>query len=390
MVTPLPFNASIAASRVGPSSSAPTTTRKSLEDFANSLTLLWMRLLSVIAIVAGVFSFSAAPAVAEISPAPQAGAEAAFLYDLEGSYVLWSHAPEKLLPPASLAKLVTALVVADHGDLGSQAIITPEARNAEGTRLYAEQGWSFSLEDLLWSLLLNSANDASVAAAQATSPDGTIESFTRLMDAKAKEVGATSSTFGDPTGLDHPGTRSTAKDMALIAAAVIEHPLLSEIVATRTHDIPWGDGSTKTLINQNKLLGQLDGAIGVKTGFTDDAGRTMIAAARRGGTTLISVMLDVSEPTASSGEVLEWGFANLAGLRAASPERVERLAPEPSHGLEVVVVQDGTPAGAWGLPPMLGPLAALAVAFLFYRFVKGSAQRRTPGRRPRLRGSARA
>jgi D-alanyl-D-alanine carboxypeptidase len=227
------------------------------------------------------------------------------------------------------------------------------------------------MDELVWGMLLNSANDAAVAAAQATSPDGTMAAFNTLMNDKARSLGATSSTFGNPTGLDSEETRSTARDMAMITAAVLQDPFLSKIISTRTHDISWGDGTKKTLVNQNKLLGQLDGAIGVKMGYTDDAGRTMIAAARRGDTTLISVLLNVPEPTASSAKLLDWGFANLASLRSSSNERIDpsNLA-QPSHGLEVVVIDGETSATTSGLPPLLAPLAAMIAAFVIYRLVR--------------------
>ncbi|HEY8200512.1 MAG TPA: serine hydrolase, partial [Actinomycetota bacterium] len=206
-----------------------------------------------------------APAV---PPPPHLGMAAGILVDTASGKVLWSHDADVARPPASLTKILTALVVLDRANLDDNVTVTPEARGVDGARIYVEAGWVMPVRDLLWGLLLESGNDAAVALAQKVSPDGTVWGFAKLMNERARELGAVHSTFVNPHGLDAPGHVATPRDLAIIATAAMRNPTFAEMVSTIRHSIAWGDGSTRELTNHNKLLERYPGTIGVKTGFT--------------------------------------------------------------------------------------------------------------------------
>ena len=272
-------------------------------------------------------SAPAAPS-AEVPPPPRVNMSAGILVDLGSGKVLWSRDPDVPRPPASLTKILTALVVLEHADLHDPVTVTLDAREVAGARIYAETGWVMQVQDLLWGLLLESGNDAAVALAEKVSPDGTIAGFAKLMNDKARQLGAVHSTFVNPHGLDAPGHLTTARDLAIITSAAMRNPTFAEMVSTVRQGIPWGDGSTRHLTNHNKLLTRYPGTIGVKTGFTNGAGPSLISAVQRGGNTLLAVVLDAPGQThyAESVALYDWGFANLPALLA----HPESTLPAPS------------------------------------------------------------
>lgn len=279
---------------------------------------------------------------AQTSPEPPAvGMASGILLDLESGKILWARDHESPRAPASLTKMVTALVVLEKLKLSDRVVITHEARYADGARIYAEEGWTFSAEDLLWGLLLESGNDAAIALAQKASPDATLEGFLKLMNDRAHKLGATASTFRNPHGLDEPGHVTTARDLALIAGAAMRNKVFATMVGTQVHKTPWGDGAQRTFTNGNKLLANYPGAVGIKTGFTNEAGKALASAVRRDGTTLVAVVLGSPDHYQDSTLLYDWAFANLPGL-LGHPLGILQIEPEkakqadPAAGLEVV------------------------------------------------------
>jgi serine-type D-Ala-D-Ala carboxypeptidase (penicillin-binding protein 5/6) len=295
------------------------------------------------------------------------------LVDMDTGTVLWSRDERAVRAPASLTKIITALVAIEHLNPDDQVTITPEARNAPGSRIYAEQGWTFKARDLLWGLLLQSGNDAAIALAQKASPDGTVAGFMKLENDKLKRIGATDTAFKNPHGYDQPGHVTSARDLALMTMAAMRNPLFKEIVSSRTHAIPWGDGTQHLLINHNKLLSRYPGTIGVKTGYTGDAGNCLASAVSRDGHTLIAIVLGSPSHYVESMALYNWGFANLAALRAASTEVIQPKAVADSVALNTRTLQNAPSAageriggslvssGPAGPPPLL-PFLALTVA----------------------------
>lgn len=299
------------------------------------------------------------------------------LVELESGKILWSRDDEAVRAPASLTKILTALVVLENTNLKDTVTITPDARAAPGSRTYAEAGWTFTVRDMLWGMLLQSGNDAAISLAYVASPDGTMEGFTKLMNETARRIGATKTTFANPHGYDQPGHVSTARDLALITMMAMEQPLFAEMVATKAHSVPWGDGGQHVFFNHNKLLHRYPGAIGVKTGFTNGAGHSLVSAVKRDGRTLLAVAMASPDHYAESIALYDWGFANLAALsqnpqgliRRSQLQKTDRpLNQTQTNGLEVIQLRPETLAGEnldltdpWSAP-LVAPILALAAA----------------------------
>lgn len=267
-------------------------------------------------------------------PPPFASASGILLDGRTGK-VLWGKDEGRVRAPASLTKILTALVVLENADLASRVTITPEARAAAGSRTYAESGWSFSVEDLLYGLLLPSGNDAAIALAQKVSPDGTQEGFMRMVNRRAAEMGAASTRFMNPHGLDEPGHTTTARDMGLITLTALRNPTFASMVKARSHRVRWGDGTARSFRNHNKLLSRYPGTVGVKTGYTGSARHTLASAVHRNGTTLVAVTMGSFRQYDDSVVLFDWGFANLAALRASARDEIwppRPAAPNPGAG----------------------------------------------------------
>jgi serine-type D-Ala-D-Ala carboxypeptidase (penicillin-binding protein 5/6) len=265
-------------------------------------------------------------------PPPGTTMQAGVLLDMESGNVLWAHDEKAMRAPASLTKILTALVAIENSDLNKQGVISHAARNVAGGRMFAEEGWTMTVGDMLWGLLLQSGNDAAISLAETVSPDGTVAGFMKMANDRAHELGATDSNFMNPHGLDEPGHQTTAKDLALLTSAALRNPTFVEMVGSKTHVVPWGDGQRHLFINHNKLLWRYPGTIGVKTGFTSDAGNCLISAVQRDGRTLIAVVMGTGNHYAESSALYDWGFANLPALKAHSAYSIRPdLTPQNSE-----------------------------------------------------------
>jgi D-alanyl-D-alanine carboxypeptidase len=212
-------------------------------------------------------------------------------------------------PPASLVKLMTSLVAAKHADLDT-VITSPLdgfmlSLESDGTAMGVELGERLSLRDLLYGMLLRSGNDAALIIAEYIG--GSEEGFVEMMNDEAAAMGLRDTNFTNPHGLDHPRLFVSAHDIALIAHEVLKHPELAEIVATATYTPDWDKGP---LENINLFLTSYDGAIGVKTGFTDTAQQTIVAAATRDGRTLLVSILHSIADYDDARALLDWAFAS--------------------------------------------------------------------------------
>ncbi|HHY70379.1 MAG TPA: D-alanyl-D-alanine carboxypeptidase, partial [Thermoanaerobacterales bacterium] len=215
------------------------------------------------------------------------------------------------LEPASITKIMTAVLALEKGQLSDIVITSNAPLSAEGTRIYLEEGEQLTLEQMLYGMMLNSGNDAAIAIAEHIS--GSVETFVQMMNEKAREIGAKNTTFVNPNGLSEEGHLTTAYDLALISRyALLNFPKFKEIASTKTIEIPWqGQEWDRQLINLNKLLWNYEGADGIKTGYTSTAGSTLAASATREGWQLISVILKSdSNVSADSMALLDYGFAN--------------------------------------------------------------------------------
>ncbi len=233
-------------------------------------------------------------------------AHSAILTDANGNVLFEKNAHERM-GPASTTKLLTALVVAETCDPSAEVTIPREAVGIEGSSVYLCEGEVLTVEQLLYALLLASANDAATALALFCS--GSIEVFCELMNAKTTALGLTDSHFVNPHGLYDDAHYTTAHDLAVIAAVALKCPLIRRIVSTYKMTIPLcGTEGTRVLVNHNKMLRLYDGAIGVKTGFTKKTGRTLISAAERDGLLLIAVTLSAPDDWNDHQKLLDYGF----------------------------------------------------------------------------------
>lgn len=234
-------------------------------------------------------------------------AVSAVLMAAEGRRVLFSHNGASPLPMASTTKIMTALVAIEQGNLSAETVITEESVGVEGSSLYLTVGERFTREELLYGLLLESGNDAACALAIAVS--GSVEAFVDLMNAKASEMGLTSTRFANPHGLSAEGHYTTAAELAAITACALEDKLFRQIVSTVSHKLEGQGHLPRYLVNHNKLLRSYSGLIGVKTGYTMAAGRCLVTAATRGDMTLIAVTLNDRNDWADHTAMLDYGFS---------------------------------------------------------------------------------
>lgn len=288
--------------------------------------------------------------------------QAGVLLDMESGNVLWARDEKVIRAPASLTKILTALVAIENSDLNKQGVISNAARNVAGGRMFAEEGWTMTVGDMLWGLLLQSGNDAAISLAETVSPDGTVATFMEMANNRARELGATDSNFMNPHGLDEPGHQTTAKDLALLTSAALRNPTFTQMVGSKTHVVPWGDGQNHLFINHNKLLWRYPGTIGVKTGFTNDAGNCLISAVQRDGHTLIAVVMGTGNHYAESSAMYDWGFAHLASLKAHSAYSI-RPDTTPQNAQMQIDSSSSEPGLSGGVDPKV-LVPALAIVCL--------------------------
>ena len=212
-------------------------------------------------------------------------------------------------PMASTTKIMTAITAIENADnLDEKFEVSKKSIGISGTSLYLREGERLSLKDLLYGLMLVSGNDASVAIGERVS--GSVEFFVDLMNEMAKKIGATNTHFENTHGLDEKGHYTTAYDLALISSYAMQNPTFKEIVGTKNIKITTEQGKDRYLQNKNKLLRNYDGAVGVKTGFTDDAGRCFVGSAERNGMTLVCSVLSCGPMFEECASLLDEGFAN--------------------------------------------------------------------------------
>ena len=247
-------------------------------------------------------------------------AASAILVDADSGRVLYEQNADAKMLIASTTKILTALVAIREGDLNQVVTVKREATLTEGSSMYLKEGEQLTLETLLYGLLLCSGNDAAVAIADAVG--GSQAGFVKLMNETARELGMEHSSFANPNGLDDEDHYSTARDMAKLACAAVNNETLMRIASTRTVTI-----GGRTMTNHNKLLSYMDGCIGLKTGYTKAAGRTLVSCAERNGQRLVAVTLQDGNDWADHQALYEYGFATYPAKRAAVLGQAVSRAP---------------------------------------------------------------
>ena len=212
---------------------------------------------------------------------------------------------------ASTTKIMTALVVCEQCNVLDRVRIPKDAVGIEGSSMYLREGEILTVQELLYGMMLHSGNDAAVALAIYCG--GTVDGFAELMNDKARSLGLVNSHFVNPNGLDAPDHYASAKDLARLSAYAMENPIFRKTVSTKTVTV--GD---RYLRNHNKLLWQIEGADGVKTGYTRAAGRILVSSATRMGRRLVAVTIRDPNDWQDHCAMMEKGFSNYAVERILS------------------------------------------------------------------------
>lgn len=229
-------------------------------------------------------------------------AECAILADATTGKILYEKQADKQSLIASTTKIMTALVVCEQCNVLDRMRIPREAVGIEGSSMYLQEGEILTVQELLYGLMLRSGNDAAVALAIYCG--GTVGGFAELMNDKASGLGLKNTHFVNPNGLDAPDHYSTARDLAILAAYAMENPIFARTVSAKTVTV-----GSRSLKNHNKLLWQVEGADGVKTGYTKSAGRILVSSATRQGRRLVAVTINDADDWADHTALLNTGFS---------------------------------------------------------------------------------
>jgi D-alanyl-D-alanine carboxypeptidase (penicillin-binding protein 5/6) len=237
----------------------------------------------------------------------------AYLVKVQNQTV-WAKGPTKRLPPASLTKIMTALLVLDAYRPHDVVAIGPAAAAEPGTRLGLHAGDRMTVEDLLAAMLLSSANDACHALADWLAGDEA--RFARLMNRRARELGLADTQFANACGLDAPGHYSSARDLALLTEVALRQPIFAELVAKRKAHLHSADGYRQFAIeNRNALIGRFPEVKGVKSGYTSKAGKCLVAVAERAGVRVLIVLLNAPDQWWHAHAMFERAFSWAAERR---------------------------------------------------------------------------
>lgn len=241
-------------------------------------------------------------------PLPTVKAKTWLVANADTGEILAAKGPHILRAPASTLKTLTALTLMPALDPATSIKVKKRAVNTYGNKVGLVRGRDYTANDLFYALLLPSANDAAMALAQGA---GTVKATLAQMNQVADSLGALDTVAKNPSGLDAPGQVSSAYDLATIGRSALALPYFREIVATRKHGFA-NKKKSKTIYTQNRmLLGDFKGSIGLKTGYTTNAGRTFVGAAERKGTTYIVSLMGIKEASSTAAEkLLTWAFVN--------------------------------------------------------------------------------
>ncbi|MGI6684850.1 MAG: D-alanyl-D-alanine carboxypeptidase family protein [Bacillota bacterium] len=240
---------------------------------------------------------------------PEITAKSAILIDATSGRVLYEKNAHERLPQASTTKITTALVALENADLTKKIKIPHDFLNPGESSIYLEPGEVHSLEDLMYSLLLKSANDAADAIAIGIA--GSLDKFISMMNKRVADLGLKNTHYVNSHGLHHEDHYSTAYDLAMIAKEALKNQEFRKMIVTNRHTLPWaGNEYQRVVYNGNKLLGKYEGADGVKTGYTRQAGSCLVGSATRNGMQLIAVVLNCNSMYDELSSLLDYGFEN--------------------------------------------------------------------------------
>ena len=251
-------------------------------------------------------------------------AHSAVLYLPETHSFLYAKNADTRMAMASTTKIMTALIVLENSNLDDIVTIPQQAVGTEGSSAYLKVGEKLTIEEMLYALLLQSANDVAVSLADHIGGD--IEGFAELMNSRAESLGLVDTHFSNPHGLDDKEHYTTARELSIIAAEAMKNDIFRQIVSTKKKSFVTEERS-RTYINHNKLLALYDDCIGVKTGFTKKSGRCLVSAAERDGLTFISVTLNAPNDWSDHTDLLNYGYSRIEKITLCNSEDYKYSLP---------------------------------------------------------------
>jgi len=274
-------------------------------------------LIFVFCLQAFVFADSGIPTSADDLSRPEVSARAYVVADARTGEILFAKDENARMPIASTTKILTCLVALENSKLSDSVTVKADSCSVEGSSMYLFEGEKLTVKDLLYGLMLESANDAALCIANHVS--GSVEAFAALMNERAKKLGLTNSHFNNPHGLEDPEHYSTARDMALIWCEAMKNEDFRRIVSTKTYrmDLEDDDGY-RYFSNHNKLLKTYDLCIGGKTGFTKTAGRCLISGAAKNGAELVMVTLNAPDDWQDHREMMDYALSLYSSVEVAT------------------------------------------------------------------------
>ena len=275
-----------------------------------------------IGILLGILVFFAMRPVADVYAASEVSAQAAILMEYRTFEVLYEKNAYEKRSMASTTKIMTTLLTLESGDLDKPFQVDSDAIHVEGSSMGLREGDIVTKRALCYGMMLPSGNDAANASAVAVA--GSIPAFAKRMNARAAQIGMTRTCFVTPSGLEGEGHGASAYDMALLTREALENPDFRAICGAQSVRLKFGyPPYSRTLYNSNKLLSMYEGVIGVKTGFTDEAGRCLVSACERNGITLICITLNAPDDWNDHKKLYDMGFASLHARELDTPEGLE-------------------------------------------------------------------
>lgn len=252
---------------------------------------------------------------------PLIKASTSVLIESKSGAVLYAKNEDLRRAPASTTKMMTAIVALEKGNLDQIVTISPRAAMTPGSSIWLRPGERISIRELLKGMMLQSGNDGSMAVSEGIT--GSMEDYVVLMNRKAKEIGALNTSFRNPHGLRAPSHYTTALDLALIARYGLAEPQFAALVKQKTALVQWKEKNRQLgVTNTNRLLWYLEGADGVKTGTTSEAGHCLVASATRDDRQLIAVVLNSGDCWGDCSRLLEYGFREFHTLKIAKYNQV--------------------------------------------------------------------
>ncbi len=270
---------------------------------------------------------------------PQVTARAAIVMEASTGHVLYERRPAQRMFPASTTKMMTLIMALEADRMDDMVTVGRNAAGTEGSTLWLEEGERLRMEELLYGMMMVSGNDATVAIAEHLS--GSVPAFARAMTLRAKELGTEGTNFTNPNGLPDEQHYTTAHDLAILAAHGFTLPGFERIVSTKEGLYPWVHDPSHFLRNENQMLWLYEGANGVKTGYTDAAGRCLVSSARKNGVQLIAVVLDADYMWNDSIALLDEGFRHVSSRKFIEAGRIEKTLPVVSGRKKTIDVKAG-------------------------------------------------